>query len=79
LDARLQFPDSSLADLYDPLTMPPVLVKAHNELDKAVDLAYRPQAFTSEANRMVFLFELYEKYTADLFTVEKVKKTKKMK
>jgi hypothetical protein len=74
LDARLQFPKSSLADLYDPLTMPPVLVKAHNELDKAVDLAYRPQAFTSEANRMVFLFELYEKYTADLFTKEKVKK-----
>ena len=77
LDARLEFPKSSLADLYDPLTMPPVLIKAHNELDKAVDLAYRPQAFTSEANRMVFLFELYEKYTADLFTKEKVKKTKK--
>ena len=76
LDARLQFPDSSLADLYDPLTMPPVLVKAHNELDKAVDLAYRPQAFTSEANRMVFLFELYEKYTADLFTKEKPKRKK---
>jgi hypothetical protein len=75
LDARLQFPDSSLADLYDPLTMPPALVKAHNELDKAVDLAYRPQAFTSEANRMVFLFELYEKYTADLFTKVKPKKT----
>jgi hypothetical protein len=77
LDARLQFPNSSLADLYDPLTMPPTLVKAHNELDKAVDLAYRAQAFTSEANRMVFLFELYEKYTADLFTKEKPKKTKK--
>jgi hypothetical protein len=77
LDARLKFPNSSLADLYDPLTMPPVLVKAHNELDKAVDLAYRPQAFTSEANRMVFLFELYEKYTADLFTKEKPKKQKK--
>jgi hypothetical protein len=77
LDTRLQFPNSSLADLYDPLTMPPILVKAHNELDKAVDLAYRPQAFTSEANRMVFLFELYEKYTADLFTKEKTKKTKK--
>jgi hypothetical protein len=77
LDARLQFPNSSLADLYDSLTMPPVLIKAHNELDKAVDLAYRPQPFTSEANRMVFLFELYEKYTADLFTKEKPKKTKK--
>ena len=59
LDTRLQFPNSCLADLYDPLTMPPALVKAHNELDKAVDLAYRPQPFTSEANRMVYLFELY--------------------
>ena len=74
LEVREQFPNSSLADLYSPLTMPPALVKAHNELDKAVDLAYRPQPFTSEANRMVFLFELYEKYTADLFTKEKPKK-----
>ena len=77
LDARAEFPTSSLADLYDPLTMPPTLVKAHNELDKAVDLAYRPQAFTSEANRMVFLFELYEKYTADLFTKEPSKGIKR--
>lgn len=77
LAVRAQFPKSSLSDLYDPLTMPPALVKAHNELDKAVDLAYRPQPFTSEANRMEFLFELYEKYTADLFTKEKVKKIKK--
>jgi hypothetical protein len=76
LDARLQFPNSSLADLYDPLSMPPALVKAHSELDKAVDLAYRSQAFSSEANRMEFLFGLYEKYTADLFTKEKVKKGK---
>jgi hypothetical protein len=76
LDVRAHFPDSSLADLYDPLTMPPALVKAHNELDKAVDLAYRSQPFTSEANRMEFLFGLYEKYTADLFTVEKKGKRK---
>ncbi len=57
--------------------MPPELVKAHNELDKAVDLAYRPQPFTSEANRMVYLFELYEKYTADLFTNKKNRKRQK--
>lgn len=76
LDARALFPNSSLADLYDPLTMPPALVKAHNELDKAVDLAYRAQPFTSEANRMEFLFELYEKYTANLFTKEKPTKRK---
>jgi hypothetical protein len=77
LDARLKFPSSSLADLYDPLLMPPILVKAHQQLDKAVDLAYRPQAFASEANRMEFLFGLYEKYTADLFTQQKPKKTRK--
>lgn len=57
--------------------MPEQLVKAHNELDKAVDLAYRPQVFTSEANKMEFLFGLYEKYTADLFTKEKPKKLRK--
>jgi hypothetical protein len=77
LDARAQFPESSLADLYDPLTMPPVLLKAHQELDKAVDLAYRPQPFPSEAKRMEFLFELYEKYTAGLFGGEKKGKKKK--
>jgi hypothetical protein len=77
LEVRQQFAGSSLADLYDPLTMPPALVKAHNELDKAVDLAYRPQPFTTEANRMEFLFSLYEKYTANLFTTEKKPKKKK--
>jgi hypothetical protein len=76
LDVRAMFPNSSLADLYDPLTMPPALTKAHNELDKAVDVAYRNQPFTSEAKRMEFLFELYEQYTADLFTKEKTKKKK---
>lgn len=77
LEVRAEFPNSSLADLYDPLTMPPALVKAHHELDKAVDVAYRPQSFTTEANRMEYLFGLYEKYTANLFTKEKAKKGKK--
>ena len=77
LDARAQFPDSSLADLYDPNTMPPVLVKAHQQLDKAVDLCYRPQPFTSEAKRIEYLFELYEKYTGGLFVPEKKGKKKK--
>ena len=77
LDARANFQKNTMAELYEPDGMPPVLIKAHNELDKAVDLAYRPQAFTSEANRMEFLFELYEKYTADLFTTVKAKKNKK--
>jgi hypothetical protein len=63
--------------MYDVGKMPPALIKAHNELDKAVDAAYSKQAFTSEAKRMEFLFELYEKYTAGLFVKEKkVKKAK---
>lgn len=66
LDVRAQFPDSSLADLYNPLTMPPALVKAHSELDKAVDLAYRPQPFANETKRIEFLFELYDKYVNPL-------------
>ena len=79
LDARSESKQSTLADLYDPRLMPPSLTKAHIELDKAVDLSYRPQPFISDAKRMEFLFELYEKYTADLFSTEKVKKTKKEK
>ncbi|MCA0381568.1 MAG: N-6 DNA methylase [Bacteroidetes bacterium] len=77
LDARAQFPDASLADLYDPNTMPPVLVKAHQALDKAVDLCYRPQPFTSETKRIEYLFELYDQYTAGLFAGEGKKKGKK--
>jgi hypothetical protein len=62
LDARTQFPDSTLADLYDPLTMPPVLLKAHQALDKAVDASYCKTNFKTEAERVAFLFEKYQSY-----------------
>ena len=77
LDGRAQFPTASLADLYDPNTMPPVLVKAHQALDKAVDLCYRPNAFINETKRIEYLFELYDKYTSGMFAP--VKKSKKIK
>ncbi|WP_430013962.1 class I SAM-dependent DNA methyltransferase [Microcystis ichthyoblabe FBCC-A1114] len=77
LDTRVKYPDSSLADLYDPLTMPPHLLKAHQKLDKAVDLCYRPQPFTSELNRIEYLFELYEKLTAPLLPTSKQKPPKR--
>jgi hypothetical protein len=67
LDTRTHFPNASLAQLYDPNTMPPALVKAHQALDKAVDLCYRPQAFVNETKRIEFLFELYEKYVGGMF------------
>jgi len=60
LDARAKFPDSTLADLYDPITMPPELVAAHRKLDKAVDTAYGKKSFVSEAERVAFLFERYQ-------------------
>lgn len=70
LDARAQFPQSSLADLYDPLTMPPTLVKAHQNLDRAVDTCYRKAAFTNDAQRVEFLFERYQQLTS-LLPMEK--------
>ena len=76
LDTRAKYPDSSLADLYDPLTMPPDLVKAHQTLDKAVDLCYRHQPFVSELNRIEYLFSLYEALSAPLLKVEKKKRVK---
>ena len=63
LDARAEFPGASLADLYDPLTMPPALVRAHHQLDAAVDAAYGKKNFRNDAERVAFLFELYRKYT----------------
>ena len=74
LDARAEFPESSLADLYDPLTMPPALHKAHQKLDAAVDTAYGKKNFKSDAERVAFLFTLYQKYTSLLPTDTKPKR-----
>jgi hypothetical protein len=66
LDARAQFPTSTLADLYDPLTMPAELHKTHQALDRAVDRCYRPEPFESDRHRVEYLFALYEQLTAPL-------------
>ena len=71
LDARAQFPQSSLADLYDPLTMPPTLVAAHQALDTAVDAAYGRRKFRNDAERVAFLFERYQAITSLLPAAEK--------
>ncbi|MFA4943840.1 MAG: DNA methyltransferase [Lentisphaeria bacterium] len=54
---------STLADLYDPLTMPPELVRAHQALDHAVEKCYRPAPFAGDRARVEHLFALYEKLT----------------
>ncbi|HEX8227211.1 MAG TPA: DNA methyltransferase [Candidatus Saccharimonadales bacterium] len=58
LDARSEFPESSLADLYDPRTMPPSLVKAHQMLDKLVDNLYQPQYLPDDSARIAILLDL---------------------
>ena len=84
LDARAAFPDSTLADLYDPLTMPPALVKAHQQLDRAVDAAYlaaekaagrKAPKLGTDAERVAFLFERYQALTS-LLPVAKPKKAR---
>ena len=62
LDARALYPECSLADLYDPLTMPPELVAAHRKLDAAVEKAYG-RSFADDAERVAFLFEKYRELT----------------
>jgi hypothetical protein len=62
LEARKLFPDSCLADLYDPLSMPPALLKAHKELDQAVFKAYGfSENDRTEKNCVAKLFTLYLK------------------
>jgi hypothetical protein len=64
LDARAQFPGATLADLYDPLAMPPELRRAHAALDRAVDAAYGKKGFATDAERVAFLFDLYRQYAS---------------
>lgn len=71
LDARLLYPNSTLADLYDPLSMPAELTKAHNKLDRAVEKCYRSKPFPSDRSRVEYLFELYEQLTKPLIVEPK--------
>lgn len=77
LEVREQYTETPLSKLYNTKKIPPALTKAHLELDKVVDSAYRSNGFTSKGKRVEFLFELYEKYTANLFTDVKPQKKKK--
>ncbi len=68
--------------LVDPLTMPPALLKAHQKLDNAVDAAYQPsggkKTYASDAERVAFLFDLYQRITS-LLPAAAAKKTRKAK
>jgi hypothetical protein len=76
LDARAVHTNASLAVLYDPLTMPANLLKAHQVLDKAVDATYGYKGAATDAARVAFLFERYQQITSLLPAV--ATKTKKV-
>ena len=71
LDARASHltAGASLADIYDPRTMPAELLKAHQALDRLVEKSYRSKPFTSDRERVEHLFALYEKITSPLAPV----------
>ena len=77
LDARASHPDATLADLYDPDLMPASLRRAHHALDRAVDRLYRRKRFTSERDRVEYLFALYERMQAPLAAAAAKPKTRR--
>ena len=71
LDARSAEPGASLADLYDPLSMPATLIKAHDELDRIVDSLFAPRKrLRSDADRLGVLFERYQALTSPLLATK---------
>jgi len=60
LDEREKYPDKTIAELYDPDTMPVGLQSVHKELDIAIEKCYRKKPFEDDAERLKFLFDLYE-------------------
>ena len=77
LAARANHPDATLADLYDPDLMPADLCKAHQALDRAVDRLYRRSGFTSDRERVEYLFGLYEKMLVPLTAKAKPKRRRR--
>ncbi len=65
LDARNNHPNDSFALLYDPITMPEDLRKAHSALDAEVEKAYNSKGFKSDDDRIVFLFNKYYALTSN--------------
>ena len=76
-DERAKFSHKTMAWLYNPETMPQGLKQAHHELDLAVEQIYRLRPFTSDAERLEFLFKRYEEMLRENTLFAKVKKRRK--
>lgn len=77
IDERAKYPEKSISQLYDPNTMPKGLKQAHRELDEAIEKCYRLQPFTTDTERLEYLFKLYEEMVNKdtLFAKQKKKRT----
>jgi hypothetical protein len=76
IDARTKHPDQTLADLYNPLGMPPDLLKAHEQLDRVVLAAYGLKPSATDAEVLSALFTRYEELVAPMIRMMDKKKKK---
>jgi hypothetical protein len=65
IEARAEYPENSLAELYNPLSSPPSLVKAHRQLDRAVDRAFGRRSEPTETERLAILFTRHAELIAE--------------
>lgn len=79
LDERAKHPSKTMAQLYNPTTMPKGLLQAHQELDIAIEQCYRLQPFKNDTERLEYLFKQYEEMLQKDTLFAKQKKTRKKK
>jgi len=79
LDERAKYPEKTMAQLYDPDTMPKGLKQAHRELDEAIEKCYRLQPFTTDTERLEYLFKMYEEMEKENTLFAKQKKNRTVK
>jgi hypothetical protein len=79
LDERAKHPSKTMAQMYNPGTMPKGLLKAHQELDIAIEQCYRLQPFKNDTERLEYLFKQYEEMNKNNTLFAKQKKTRKKK
>ncbi|MGC6432754.1 MAG: DNA methyltransferase [Crocinitomicaceae bacterium] len=77
LDERAKHPSKTMAQLYNPTTMPKGLLQAHQELDTAIEQCYRLQPFKNDTERLEYLFKQYEEMVKKDTLFAKQKKTRK--
>lgn len=79
LDERAKHPSKTMAQLYNPTTMPKGLLQAHQELDTAIEQCYRLQPFKNDTERLEYLFKQYEEMLKKDTLFAKQKKTRRKK